>query len=150
MVGRYRDEGASIYAFADEFLVRCPRCEGRARVAGRQEDDDAAWWLRRRRLTCTACGHAADWPGGSIAVGEVCDWFFRLPLWLQTPCCGETLWAYNRAHLDELERYVRADLRERLPDRNASLASRLPTWMTSAKNRDEVLRGLARLRALLA
>ncbi len=33
--------------------------------------------------------------------------------------------------------------------RNKSLASRLPTWMKRAKNRDEVLRGIERLRKMI-
>ena len=59
---------------------------------------------------------AADptrYPPGVVAVGGPVDWYFHLPLWLQAPCCGETLWAYNAAHLDFLfENYVRATLRE--------------------------------------
>ena len=72
-----------------------------------------------------------------------------LELWLQIPCRGRTLWAFHEAHLDFLERYVAAGIRERVPYRNRSHASRLPVWMKSAKNRDEVVRCLARLRASL-
>src|SRR5215212_7033778 len=68
------------------------------------------------------------------------DWYFGLPLWLQTPCAGQVLWAWNEWHLDWMERYVAADLRERTPNINMSLASRLPRWIKSAKNRDEVLK----------
>ncbi|MEW9532434.1 hypothetical protein AB0B72_28180, partial [Microbispora sp. NPDC049125] len=42
------------------------------------------------------------------------DPFFGLHLWLQTPCCGNVLWAYNIRHLDLLEGYIGADLRERV------------------------------------
>lgn len=55
----------------------------------------------------------------------------------------------RRGHLDFLERYVAAGLREQEPG-NASLASRLPAWIKSRKNRAAVLRGLHRLRATLA
>ena len=102
------------------------------------------------------CGYIQDWDGKSIVVRGVYDGYFGLPLWLQTPCCGKILWAYNREHLDFLESYVKAGLRESFPLkvyeigrvmwRNKSLASRLPTWMKRAKNRDEVLRGIERLR----
>jgi hypothetical protein len=85
---------------------------------------------------------------------DAIDSFFGLPLWLQVPCCGETLWAYNAAHLDFLAEHVGATLRERTrhPEHgwhNRSLASRLPTWMKAARHRDEVLKGLERLRAKL-
>jgi hypothetical protein len=59
------------------------------------------------------------------------------------------LWAYNAEHLNFLRRYVSAELRERLVMRNTSLASRLPKWIKSAKNRDAALKGLDRLDALL-
>jgi hypothetical protein len=76
-------------------------------------------------------------------MGSSRDWYFGLPLWLQTPCCGKTLWAYNEAHLDYVEHFVRATHREEMPD---ALAHRLPSWMKSAKHRDELLRGIGRLR----
>ncbi|MFS0702903.1 hypothetical protein AB6N23_00130 [Cellulomonas sp. 179-A 9B4 NHS] len=74
--------------------------------------------------------------------------FRGLDLWLQTPCEGHVLWAYDAAHLDFLERYVAAGLREQEPG-NSSLASRLPAWVKSRKNRHAVARGLQRLRAML-
>ncbi len=74
--------------------------------------------------------------------------FRGLDLWLQTPCEGRVLWAYDGEHLDYLERYVAAGLREQEPG-NASLASRLPAWIKAAKNRDTVGRALLRLRGML-
>ncbi len=78
-------------------------------------------------------------------------------LWLRTPCCGEMLWAYNGRHLAELENYVLATHRKgiplsdtRAPIRNATIASRLPKWIIAAKNREEVLKGIARLREKLS
>ncbi|WP_049558181.1 hypothetical protein [Nonomuraea sp. SBT364] len=59
------------------------------------------------------------------------------------------LWAYDAEHLDFLERYVRASIREREPNRNGSLASRLPAWLKYAKSRDQVLACCATLRARL-
>ncbi len=72
---------------------------------------------------------------------------FGLDLRLQTPCMGETLWAYNDRHVDFLTTYVTATLRERTANHNASLVSRLPPWMKLAKNRRTVLRSLERLRS---
>jgi len=73
-----------------------------------------------------------------------------LPLWLQTPCAGHVLWAWSAWHLDFIERYVSADLRERTPNINTSLASRLPKWIKSARHRKEILKGIRRLRERLA
>ncbi len=77
-------------------------------------------------------------------------WFGHEQL-LHVPCCGHTLVAFNERHLDSLESFFRAKLRERRRDpkdgwRNKFLASRPPKWLQSAKNRDAVLRGVGELR----
>jgi hypothetical protein len=89
-------------------------------------------------------------------------------LWLQRPCCGKTLWAYNLHHVAFLEAYVAATLRSRrlfeityvgeeratdgfwVRNRNqlSYLARQLPKWITSAKNRTEILRGVTSLREM--
>ena len=121
---------------------RCHRCGQRlARtLAGPRHDHPA-------HLTC-ACGAASDheitWH--RLADGAV-DPVFGLELWLHEPVKGEVLWAYNAEHLEFLKGYVGADLRERAPNRNASLASRLPPWMKSAKNRDAVVAAIRKLEA---
>ena len=103
-----------------------------------------------RRFLCAACVSAASWSpkGQTPHWGAPVDPFFRLPLWLQTQCCGgRTLWAFNETHLALLEDYVAARLRERGQARNRmTLVARLPRWLKSAKNRDEVLRAITRLR----
>jgi hypothetical protein len=61
------------------------------------------------------------------------------------------VWAYNLEHLDLLRRFVAASLRERPPwyehGRKMTYIGRLPAWIKRAKNRDEVLRAIDRLRA---
>lgn len=154
----------------DPVLVVCPRCPARAAVHG---DRDQA------RLVCEACGLARTWDGehlhvlvdGAPAVldrGEHAwvnpvtgrgvrafvephgvDSRFGTPLWLRSECCGgHLLWATNAAHLDYLEAYVTARLREHAPG-PAPLSAKLPAWIKSAKNRDEVLKHLHRLRQRL-
>jgi len=110
-----------------------------------------------RKLVCRGCGHSVAWAKREIRRGDArlaVDDYFERPLWLQTRCAGHVLWAYNREHLEFLEAFVRATLRERLKDgaggwSNRSLASRLPKWIKSARNREAILRGLARLRTSL-
>ncbi|HMC90952.1 MAG TPA: hypothetical protein VKI45_00695, partial [Allosphingosinicella sp.] len=70
---------------------------------------------------------------------------------------GETrhgnLIAINEAHLDYIEAYVRDPLRREVVEpggvRNQSIASRLPHWVKAGKNRDEVLKLIARMRTRL-
>jgi len=121
-------------------------------------------------LTCCFCGCVQDdarWPGAigfaksadsfadeDIGIGAPVDWYFHIPLWLQTPCCGEVLWAYNEEHLAFLEAFVMAKQRTSVRGEhgwsNQSLMNRLPLWMKQAKNRDEILRCLDKLKQKLA
>ena len=147
MAIRFRDAGQTIYSFGASFLVICPRCRRRASVARLPGSEPKLF--APRRLACARCGYSKDWRDRTICIGGPIDWYFRQPVWLQTPCCGQTLWAYNEEHLNFLEEYIKADLREHMPNRNKSLASRLPGWMKDARNRADVLRGIERLRQKL-
>lgn len=131
MTSRHHDDGSAIYAWADpEVLVVCPRCDRQAQVRG--------VGLGPRRLTCLHCGLAKDSGAGTVW-GEPVDPWFRLPLWLQAPFDGRVVWAFNERHLSELRAHVAADLREHGTGTTRSTFARLPAWLTSAKNRDDVL-----------
>ena len=102
---------------------------------------------RSALVTCPSCGLVEDIAMRfSIArFGSAIDPAFGLPLWMQVPCCGHVLWAFNKDHLAKLRQYITAELRERIGVMHWSMFSRLPAWMTSAKNRDAVLKGIGRL-----
>jgi hypothetical protein len=152
---RAKESREPLAAFLDEVLVVCPRCAGPA--VSKRLDPAARSTAAARRLVCRRCGHLQESRPPAVAglarVGH--DDYFRLPLWLVTPCAGELLRALNARHLAAIESYVLADLRERRRDpehgwSNQSFASRLPKWIKAAKNRAEVANALARLRARLA
>jgi hypothetical protein len=127
---RFRDAGETIYEFVDNVLVECPRCKRCTKMT----------WVSNKltpKFVCEKCG---------LVGGLECD---DVSLWLKTNCCGNTLWAYNKEHLDFLESYVSASIREQVPNINKSLASRLPTWIKSAKNRETVLKCINKLRKKL-
>jgi hypothetical protein len=120
-------------------LVVCPRCSACASVTP-------------TRLVCTACTFVEERPNAHVSGwGGPYDPFFLQPLWLQADCGGHTLWAFHARHLDIIEEFVAAKLRERgHGDRGGlTMVARLPAWLTSAKHRDEVLRTISRLRAKL-
>lgn len=145
---RFSENGEMIYDFGDEFLVVCPKCQGMAKIVSSVVNSEKlnSKLFAPRQLICLKCVHRDSWKGGEIAIGGNFDWYFRLPLWLQISCCGKILWSYNEKHLDFLENYVKAKLRERIPNTNKSLASRLPQWIKSAKNRREILKAIEKLR----
>jgi len=146
------ESGNSVYMFTDEFLVECPKCQAMAIV----RRTGSALSPELVTLACSVCGHnqssdLCDWPGSTM---RSVDLYFCLPLWLRTRCCGEELWAFNREHLEQLESFIKADHRKRAPKKansltNRTFESRLPKWIKSSKNREELLRGIQRLKMKL-
>lgn len=153
----FKDEGHYWVDFAQSSLVVCPQCACCASV--NHIEGEPGFW----RFVCSRCGlvkedHSNPFlHAGGPSMLTPTDPVFKFSLWLQTPCCGETLWAFSGAHIAWLESYVSAQLRQGRPldqdaalARNATMASRLPKWIIAAKNREEVLKGTARLREKLS
>jgi hypothetical protein len=157
---RFFDTRQSRYSFADEAVVVCPRCRERALVHPVADDaslpNDPHFNFRSRGLTCARCGltRRGNPSMHYFSLTHPIDAYFGTPLWLVTPVRGEMLWAYNARHLDFIEEFVRATLRERRAPgaaawvgyANKSLASRMPLWMKRGANREAILAGCARLR----
>lgn len=152
---RFNETRQKLHHFSYLFLVRCPRCDKCAEVVLKDNDPASqegkptsgdSYLFAPRRLVCNHCGYVAEWQGNKVVSNDSNDWYFRQPLWLQISCCGELLWALNEDHLDFLEEYIGASLRESY---RGTMASRLPDWMKSAKNREDVLKCIGKLRATL-
>lgn len=153
---RFRDDGRSHYDYLDDIVVTCPKCAATGRIVpcgvARGHPKIAAF--APRRFQCSGCNHRAESRGGIVSFGtDGRDPYLRLPLRLQARTRYGMLYAYNAAHLDWIEAFVAAPLRERripVGRANRSIASRLPVWVKAAKNREDVLRALARMRRCLA
>ncbi|MBC8065313.1 MAG: TFIIB-type zinc ribbon-containing protein [Chlorobia bacterium] len=127
------------------FLVECPACNRPGTVRFSREESSNG----QAQFTCLSCGRI-DFKGLRskpivTILGAPVDPYFHIPLWLQSECCGEILWAYNRRHLDYMQEYVAAKLRDTGPSGRRNLGNKLPKWMLLAKNRVEVLRTIERL-----
>ncbi len=176
MLHRFRESRDNIYSLTlgngsveqNQILVKCPHCHSCAIVVSMESVsvdrisplDTASAPVTNRdlfaphRFVCSTCGVTKDWAGNQtrqILGGEPVDLYFQYPLWLQTNCCGHTLWAYNFRHLDLLAAFVSAKLRESRRDEkhgwsNQSLYSRLPQWMKSRKNRSTILKTIEKMR----
>ncbi|MEM8830958.1 MAG: hypothetical protein AAGE96_16605 [Cyanobacteria bacterium P01_G01_bin.19] len=131
----------------DPILAVCPQCNSKALVLPNTEDTV--------KCVCTKCSFNKTKSNRSRFLGWrkdiPHDGYFGFDLWLQTYCCGHSLYAFTIRHLDLLEDYVKADLRERKPDesgwRNSSVSSRLPKWIKSHKNREQLIKAIQKLRA---
>lgn len=153
---RFRDPRSCAYDFINLIIVRCPGCAKAARVVPVPGDSNERMLFRARRLVCHGCGLSREWAGRCVALPRgtaqpATDPYFGMPLWLQVETPHGWLWAYNLEHLDLIRRFVQAPLRERAHEhasqRKMTLVARLPAWVKRAKNRDEVLRAVSRIRA---
>lgn len=148
--------------FLSKILVECPKCTKQAIVMssslqGKNVEEET-------KVTCVHCGFnkiLLEKPKDQISLGKENVWeithfymntsndpYFGLPLWLQKAFPEGVLWAYNFEHLNFLEHHIAAELREKSLDNILSrpISSRLPKWMTTEKNRKEILLVLKKLR----
>ncbi|MFC4712983.1 hypothetical protein [Planococcus dechangensis] len=150
-----------LLAFADLFLVQCPKCKNCARVFTPQNalgvnESIIVPGHETKRVSCNQCGFSKDkhpskksnhyeFDFNLFEQNPEADWYFGLPLYLQIPCCGRQLWFLNERHLDYIEAYLKKGVR---PSNTyyMSIESRLPKWMKSSKNRVQVLRAIQKLK----
>jgi len=72
--------------------------------------------------------------------------YFNAALWLKVPFRNEILWAYNAGHLEYLEQYIEAGLREHTDRVGFTLLEKLPKFYHDAKNREALLKLIAKLK----
>ncbi|HUE73699.1 MAG TPA: hypothetical protein VMP01_22665 [Pirellulaceae bacterium] len=153
---RFADPGDTIYSLmADEVLVECPRCGKCASHKPITCESARRDWFAPRRLVCPHCALTRDWNEAGIhrcwRESPPRDDYFNEVLWIRGACGSNEIWAYNWRHLELIEKYVAAKLRQHVRDSqfgwaNKSFVNRLPRWITSAKNRDDVLATIARMK----
>jgi hypothetical protein len=81
------------------------------------------------------------------ATAAGCDPASGLPYFLSVAVGRNVLWARNVAHLDLIEAYLAANLRDRQLNRTQmSLMERLPAWIKTGKNRRQLIAVIGRLR----
>ena len=115
---RFQSTGQTLTDFLDEIWVHCPQCNDQAQI--RQLKSGAVNVFAPRRCSCLHCGATQNWSQGTVthSAHVAVDPYFQHRLWLQVPCCGQVLWAYNPQHLEFLAAFVGATFREsRLEDR---------------------------------
>ncbi|WP_419904721.1 hypothetical protein [Kiloniella sp.] len=151
MEQRHKDTLETDWQFAFPAYIACPKCTGCAVIT--KEDKSANFYDTAHLATCSHCGYNADTKRSRAFEqdGSLLRWHNNnFPLWLKVPCAGNAICVYNPEHLLYLESFVSAKIRERKPDEkygwsNKSMISRLPAWIKSKKNRDDVLRAIDKL-----
>lgn len=157
---KYNAYETSLYDFVENIFVICPVCSNQGLVTAKGIKNKS-----EIKFICTSCGHNKfykedqrfmGYSYGSDSIitsndmifGGNIDPFFKLQLWLQIDTAYGILWAYNYEHLTFLESHIIAGHRYRnnSDNMNRSIGSRLPKWMKSKKNRENILAIISKLK----
>lgn len=87
----------------------------------------------------TVFGQSGNW---KVAA----HFYFDAPLWLEASFKNEVFFAYNLAHLNYLEHYISARLREHKDRTHFTLLEKLPKFYHEAKNREALLKIIIKLK----
>lgn len=149
--------------FTSDVAIVCPKCSKKALVKGpglyKEGEEELTYCV------CITCGYNQKYQDrepdvviGSHnrktsvhnlkALGGGVDPYFHHPLWYMVDCLEGIIWAYNIEHLQVIEFFIATTDRGRngLANKNNSIASRLPKWMSAAKNRRTVMKCIEALR----
>ena len=145
-LNRFEDENLVIAHFFNEVLVACPSCAKKAIAK-------ATFEVKKVRLFCLHCGHnkevTAEFDKHRLLIKKPANQFFDVELWLQADFKNEQFWAYNDEHLNYLERYINATLRGHKERTHFTLLEKLPKFYHEAKNREALLKIIAKLKSKL-
>jgi hypothetical protein len=139
---RFQDENLIRSDFYKEVWVVCPVCTNKAMATVNFE-------TKKARLLCVNCGYNKETTTALVPKGAIetdADWYFNAELWLKAPFKNDVFWAYNDKHLDYLERYITATLREHKDRTHFTLLEKLPKFYHEAKNREGLLKIIAKLK----
>ena len=139
---RFQDENLLLSDFYDDVFVVCPSCSKKAIATVNFKSKIA-------RLLCIHCGfnkEIATSLSKETSLETAANQYFQVELWLKTAFKNDVFWAYNDKHLDYLERYISASLRDHKDRTNFTLIEKLPKFYHEAKNREGLLKIIEKLK----
>lgn len=145
MSTRIHDQNKKLSDFQTEVWVICPSCSKKATTKVDYEQ-------KRAILFCENCGFNKQIPTEVTVFGINGNWniaahsYFGAQLWLQHPFKNDVFIAFNADHLNYLEQYIAADLREHKNRTGFTLLERLPKFYHDAKNRKALLAIIQKLK----
>ncbi len=142
---RFRDDKSILDYFTDIILIHCPKCNEKAELYDQNNGFGK---------TVCKCGYFKverinlfGFVRNDCSVAPI----MIKKLWLQKEYKGNLFWATNYEHLAFLKEYIQAEIRERIYEtdnyaiRNQTMISRLPQFIKSRKNRDDLLKIISQL-----
>jgi hypothetical protein len=140
---RFQDENLTRSDFYKEVWIGCPNCAKKATAIVDFEACEA-------KLFCTHCSCIKKSTtkfrkDGSIQTAA--HNYFDAELWLIASFKNDIFFAYNDKHLDYLERYISATLREHKDRPHFTILEKLPKFYHEAKNRAALLKIINKLKS---
>lgn len=142
MPNRFKDENLVLSDFYTEVWVECLACTKKAIAKSDFESKTA-------RLLCLHCGFNKEVSAlidTYASIEMAAHIFFNASLWLKASFKNDVFFAYNDLHLEYLERYINATLREHKDRTHFTLLEKLPKFYHEAKNREGLLKIIAKLK----
>ncbi|MGN0002153.1 MAG: hypothetical protein ACI35V_01845 [Sphingobacterium composti] len=145
MTNRFTDQNKRLTDFQTTVWVECPSCTKKAIAKVDYETAKAI-------LFCESCGYNKQKNTESTVFGVKGNWnldahsYFDAELWLKHPFKNEVFFAFNGEHLEYLEQYIAADLREHKERTGFTLLEKLPKFYHEAKNRKALLAIIQKLK----
>lgn len=145
MSTRFIDQNKRLSDFYTEVWVVCPSCSKKATTKVDYEKKKAS-------LFCENCGTNKQSSTETSVFSVKGNWhmaapsYFNTELWLQHPFKNDLFCAYNGEHLNYLEQYIAAYLREHKDRVGFTLLERLPKFYHEAKNRKALLSIIQKLK----
>ncbi|MCA5004157.1 hypothetical protein [Sphingobacterium bovistauri] len=142
---RFNDQNKGLSYFQSEVWIVCPDC---AKKAVTKVDYENA----KAYLFCKNCGLSKQKSTTITVAGIKGNWkmiahnYFNTQLWLEHSFKNDVFYALNGEHLDYLEQYIAADLREHKDRTGFTLLERLPKFYHEAKNRKALLSIIQKLK----
>ena len=139
---RFQDENLTLTHFYQEVWVVCTNCEKKAIAKVVYENKIA-------RLFCVHCGYNKETTTAILKNGSIkmaAHHYFEAELWLKASFKNDVFVAFNDKHLEYLERYISATLREHKARTSFTLLEKLPKFYHEAKNREDLLKIITKLR----
>lgn len=139
---RFQDENLTRSDFYKEVCVVCLSCAKKAIATVNFE-------VKTARLLCANCGYNKETTTSIYRYSTTelpANSYFKVELWLSAPFKNDVFWAYNYNHLDYLERYIFATIREHKDRTGFTLLEKLPKFYHEAKNREALLKIIIKLK----
>lgn len=145
MCHRFQDQNHRLSHFQDDVEIVCPDCGKKAQAKPDQEKNEVILYYRWCGYI-KICSTEIDVLGIPGRLKMAAHQYFDAELWYAASFKNEYFWAYNRSHLDYLESYIAARLREHMDRSHFTLIEKLPRFYHEAKNRDALLKLIAQLK----